>query len=814
MVILEKETKLADRSKDKSFGGCTPRIRQARERCRSTAASICLEKAAIMTEVFMKTESEPLVMRRAKAFKEACKRKTIFIEEDELIIGHPASKIRGTSPSIDTNYWILSEELDTISTRAQDPCLITEDQKKLFKEYIEPYWKNKSFWDIWQAMAPEDLKKIDESMITFLQDGKDVQGHGVFLPDYELVLKIGVKGIRKRINKRLSSLDISVPENYEKTIYLRALLIVCDGIELLAKRYARMAREKANEEKPGRRKKELEKIAEICEQVPVNPARTFWEALQSMWTYHTCTLIDYGSADYNPGRMDQYLYPYYKKDIEEGRLTQEQAQELLEALWIKFTELSFLVSKSYTLFVPGSPTFQQATCGGVKSDGQNAVNELSYMMLQATINIRSTQPNLSVRYNKGRNPDSFLRKAVELLSLGTGHPQFYNDEVGTKYLIDMGIPFEDAYDWSPLGCKDNGITGKMGNLRIPTMINLAAVLEVTLLNGMLRSNKSRLPVPHTGDPRTFKTFEELKKAIKTQLAYLIKKGSEIALILETTLKDTRPDLLTSLTYEECVENAKDYMAGGAKYHPGPEIGTVGHADIFNSLLVIKKLIYDEKKLTWDRLLKALENDFQGFEDVREMCLAIPKFGNDVPEVDEIGTELTKFVGTEVRKYKGLYGDRRTAETTAAATHLFAGLAVGALPSGRKAMQPLADGISPMHGTDKNGPTAVLKSVSKCALDLYYAPLLNMKLDPVLFKDERGISDIMAFMKTWHDLGLYHVQFNVVSPEMLRDAQKHPEKYGSLMVRVSGYSAYFVGLNKDVQDEIIARTTFGVSSCIG
>jgi pyruvate formate-lyase/glycerol dehydratase family glycyl radical enzyme len=521
-------------------------------------------------------------------------------------------------------------------------------------------------------------------------------------------------------------------------------------------------------------------------------------------------LIDYGSADYNPGRMDQYLYPYYKKDKEDGRLTQEQAQELLESLWIKFTELTFLVSSSYTIFVPGNPTFQQAMCGGVTSSGQNGVNELSYMMIQAVMNIRSTQPNLSVRYNKGKNPDSFLRKTVELLSLGTGHPQFYNDEVGTKYLMDMGIPFDDAYDWSPLGCKDNGIAGKMGNLRIPSMINLGAVLELTLLNGISRFKCSRLPVPRTGDPRTFKTYEEFKEAITTQLAYQVKKGAELALILETTLRDIRPDLLTSLTYEECIENAEDYMAGGAKYHPGPEIGTVGHADIFNSLIVIKKLIYDDKKLTWDRLLEALDNNFQGFEDVLEMCLAVPKYGNDIPEVDEIGTEITQFVGEEVRKYKGLYGDRRTAETTAAATHLFTGLAVGALPSGRKAWQPLADGISPMHGTDKNGPTAVLNSVSKCALDLYYAPLLNMKLDPTVFKDERGISDFMGFMKSWHDLGLYHVQFNVVSPEMLRDAQKHPEKYRGLMVRVSGYSAYFVELFKDVQDEIIARTTFGTS----
>ena len=810
MAIIGAEKEMIKDFEEETFGGCTPRIRQARQRSLATKPSICLEKAAIMTEVFMKNEGDPLVIRRAKAFREACKRKTIFIQDDELIVGYPASKIRAASSSPETNYWILSEELDTISTRKQSPYAITEEQKKLFMEFIEPYWKGKSFWDVWQATAPDDLKQLDESIVTFIQDGKDVQGHGVFLPDYELVLKIGIEGIKKKVQKKLNSLDISMPGHFEKSMYLKALLIVCDGIGRLAKRYATLAKEMLKDEEQPQRRSELEGIAKNFEQVPVKPARTFWEALQSMWIYHVCALIDYGSADYNPGRMDQYLYPYYKKDMDEGRLTQEQAQELLESLWLKFSELSFLVAESYTLFVPGYPTFQQATSGGITSSGQDGVNALSYMMIQAAMDLRTSQPNLSVRYNKRKNPDSFLRYAIDLVALGTGHPQFYNDEVGTKYLMDMGIPFNDAYNWSPLGCKDAGITGKMGNLRVPTMINLAAVFELTLLNGMSRIKGLRLRVPQTGDPRTFKSYEQFENAFKVQLAYQIRKGAEIALILESTLRDMRPDLLTSLTYEDCIENATDFMAGGAKYHPGPEIGTVGHADIFNSLAAIKTLVYDDNKITWNRLLKALDNDFEGFEDVREMCIAIPKFGNDIAEVDEIGTTITKFVGEEVRKYKGLYGDRRTAETTAAATHLFAGLGVGALPSGRKAWVPLADGISPMHGTDGNGPTAVLKSISKCCLDLYFAPLLNMKLDPSLFSDERGIVDFMAFMKTWHDLGLYHVQFNVVSPEMLREAQKQPEKYRGLMVRVSGYCAYFVDLVKDVQDEIIARTTFGTS----
>jgi len=810
MTIIEKEKSLTQRLEEEPFGGCTLRVRKGRQRSRSTVPSICLEKAKIMTEVFMKTEGEPLVMRKAKAFRELCERKAIFIQDDELIIGHPGSKIRAGILSPDTNYWILSEELDTISTRERDRVLITDEQKRLFKELIEPYWKGKAFWDVWQATAPEDLRQLNETAVTPLTDGRDASGHGVFVPNYDLVVRIGINGLRKRINDRLSSLDAAVPGHYEKIVYLKALLIVCDGIDRLAKRYAHLAKHKAGAEKNRQRKEEMEKIAKICQQVPTNPARTFWEALQSRWFYHVCLLMGYGSADYNQGRMDQQLYPYYKNDIEKGSLTKEKAQELLECLWVKFSELTFLNEKNYTIFVPGYPTFQQACCGGITKSGQDGVNELSYMMIQATMDVRTTQPNLSVKYNKQKNPDSFLRKAAELAALGTGHPQFYNDEAGIKYLMDVGIPFEDAYNWSPAGCKDVGLGGKKGNWHVPTSVNLAAAVELTLLNGVSRLTGSRLPVLQTGDPRNFKTFDEFKEAVKTQLVYLIKKAAEMALLLEAILQEQRSDLLTSLSFEECIENARDYMSGGAKYNPGPELCMVGHADIFNSLAAIKKLIYDDKRLTWDQLLEALDNDFNGYEEIREMCLAAPKYGNDIPEVDEIAAEIIQLMAEEAKKHKGLQGGRKTATSTAAAQHLHTGVGVGALPSGRKAWMPLADGISPMQGTDSKGPTAVLKSISKCCLDLYCSPLLNMKLDPSLFRDERGAGDFMGFMKAWHDLGLYHVQFNVVSPEMLREAQKHPEKYRGLMVRVSGYCAYFVDLYKEIQDDVIARTTFNAT----
>ncbi|MFC2017657.1 pyruvate formate lyase family protein, partial [Chloroflexota bacterium] len=390
----------------------------------------------------------------------------------------------------------------------------------------------------------------------------------------------------------------------------------------------------------------------------------------------------------------------------------------------------------------------------------------------------------------------------------TGNPAIYNDGVGTKYMVDRGIPLEEAYNWCPHGCHEPGLQGKLypGSLM---SLNMAAAVEFALLNGVHRKTKSRLPVPETGDPRHFKTYEEFKDAVKIQLAYLIKRGVELVQMVEVIQQEQRQVMLASLSFEECIEKGKDILAGGAKYNSGPEAVIGAIADISNSLAAVKKLIYEDKKLTWDELLEALDNDFEGYEQIREMCLSAPKYGNDIPEVDEIATEITRFVAEEFRKHKGLHGGKLTVHSYGSAEHLAPGEQTGALPSGRRAWVPLSDAISPMQGTDTKGPTAVFKSVSKCRIDLFTSGmLLNMKLDPSLFKDEKGIGDFMSLMKSWHDLGLYQAQFNVVSPEILREAQTNPEKYRGLLVRVSGYSAFFVDLYKEIQDDIIARTTQG------
>jgi len=779
------------------------RIEKAKKRVLGIKPSIELENAKILTESFLKTEGEPLVIRKAKAFREQCERKTVTIWEDELIVGCSGSKIRGGILSADVCWSILDKELDTISNRPQDPFLITEKDKEVFNSVIKPYWNGRSTFEKWLARIPEDVAKLRDTSVIYI-DRKAVRGPGELTAGFDWLLKDGIKGIRKRIEKSLSSIDATSPEWYEKTTYLNALLIACEGIITHSKRYVQLSQKMAAEEKDLRRKAELEEIAKICEWVPENPARTFWEAMQSVYFYHVLIFMEQNAASYNPGRMDQYLYPYYKKDIEAGVLTKEQAQELFDCLWVKYSEPCLFQDETTAVYASGYNMFQNVCCGGITENGQNAVNDLSYMMLQATMDVRLYQPSLSVRYNVGKNPNTFLRKIVDLVSLGTGFPAIHNDEVGIKMLLKKGVTLKEAYNWNPCGCVETNLMGKLRGYTAIADVNLASAVEFAMLDGKQRLTNSQL-APQTGDPRNFKTFEEFKAAVKTHLAYIIKKVVEANQVLETIWEE-RPVPVASLSFESCVENAKDYAWGGAKYNTGNGIIMDAVADEINSLAAIKKLVYDDKKVSWGELLEALENDFEGYEEIRQLCLSVPKYGNDDPEVDEIATEMFELKADEVDRYDEKYG-RMTSGILPVTAHVPLGLVVGALPSGRKAWTPLTDGLSPTGGTDINGSTAVLKSVSKIPHDMYVSgTLLNMKIDPSLLQDERGVRSLMSLIKSMCDLGVYHVQFNVVSEETLRDAQKNPEKYRDLLIRVAGYTAYFIELNKEVQDEIIGRTT--------
>lgn len=778
------------------------RIEYLKERVVNTRPEIDLENARILTKSFIETAGEPLAVRKAKAFRRQCKEKTVKIWDKELIVGCSGSKMRAGILCADTCWSILDDELDTISTRKYDPFYLSDEDKAVFLEEIKPYWKGRSNYEAWLKQIPEDTKVLRDNGVVYI-NRKAVRGWGETTAGYRQIIQEGTVGIRQNIEKRRERLNLTAPGDYEKDRYLEAMLISAEGIEILAERYAKEAERLAAIEKDPVRKAELEEIAKTCYRVPKYPARTFREALQALHLYQVCIFMEQNAASYNPGRMDQYLYPYYRADLEQGRITQDKAQELLDCLWVKFSEPCLFQDAQTAEFAAGYPMFQNVCVGGVDSTGRDAVNDLSYMILQATMNVRLYQPSLSVRYSMSKNPNKFLRKVIELIRLGTGFPAFHNDDIGIRMVMNKGIPLKEAYDWNPCGCVETNLEGRLRHYTALADINLGSVVEFAMLDGRNKKSGSFIS-KQTGDPTALKTYEEFEAAVKKQLSYAIRAVVKGSHVIDEVCMD-RPVPALSLTFRECVENAKDYAHGGAKYNTGNGIILIGVADLINSLAAVKHLVYDTGKVTMEQLVKAVEADFKGYEQIHKLCREAPKYGNDNARVDNIAGEIFTYIADEIEKYHSKFG-RMTPGILPVSGNTPFGLEVGALPSGRRAWKPLADGVSPNGGTDFNGPGAVLKSVAHIPHDRFVqGTLLNMKIEPALLASENGITQMMALLKSMCSLGIFHVQFNVIDRDVLIDAQKHPEKYKGLLIRVAGYTAYFVELGKDVQDEIIGRT---------
>ena len=778
------------------------RVNRLKEKVFDTYPEIDLEDAKLLTQSFLETQGEALVTRKAKAFLKQCQEKSVKIWDDELIVGNAGSKIRGGILSADVCWSVLDRELETINTREYDKFRLLPEDKKDFEEIIRPYWKGRSNYEEWLARIPADVAALRDNGALYI-DKKAVRGWGEVTAGYEWFISNGVEGLRKKILARKSELDATVPGDYEKEIYLDALLIVCEGIETLAERYAIEAERLAALEGDGRRKAELREIAAVCRQVPAYPARTFREAMQSFYFYQICIFMEQNAAAYNPGRMDQYLYPYYKADLEAGRITAEEAQELFDCLWVKFSEPCLFQDAKSAEYASGYPMFQNLCAGGVDSMGRDAVNDLSYMIIQATMDTQLYQPSLSVRYNMAKNPNSFLRKIVELMAMGTGFPAFHNDEVGIRMLMNKGIPLREALNWNPGGCVETNLAGKIRGYSALADINLGSVMEFVMLNGKCRKS-GKLAGAQTGDPTTFAAFDDFMAAVKNQLHYVIKVVVKASHIIDDICMG-RPVPALSISFEECIENAKDYAWGGAKYNTGNGIICIGVSDLINSVAAVKHLVYDTKSVTMKQLLAALATDFTDAPEILKACQEAPKYGNDDPYVDGIAAELFSYIADEIESYRSKFVVMTPGILPVSGNTPF-GVEVGALPSGRRAGKPLADGVSPNGGTDVNGPTAVLKSVANIPHDRFVqGTLLNMKLDPQMVNNENGIRQIMALLKSLCTLGVYHVQFNVVDQKKLLEAQAHPEEYRNLLVRVAGYTAFFVELGKEVQDDIIART---------
>lgn len=682
------------------------RIEALRKQFLDTRVDMDVYNAKYLTEGFKEYEGKPWILQKANGFRNQCRKKNIYIQDYELLVGGAGFKPRCGILCADSSCSILDRELDTISTRKFDPFYLSEEGKKVFKEEVSDYWKEKCMLDRWRAMAPEDMETLRDNGMIYI-DRKAVRGYGETTPGWERLLTLGISGIRKEAQEALEKLDDSHVGDLEKMFFLKSELIVCEGIITIANRHADLAEEMAEECRDEGRRIELLKIADVCRRVPEYPARSFYEALQSVLTYEYAIYMEQNASSYNLGRIDQYLYPYYKADIENGVMTEDDAQELLDCMWIKIAELSLFQDEVTAEFAAGYCTTIQVTPGGIDRFGNDAVNPLSYQVIQATMDVRFAEPNLSVRYNIAKNPDSFLRMAAEGIRMGISMPAVYHDDAGIRMLLNKGVPLSEAWDWNPCGCVETNLSGRMKQYTDMADINMGGIIEMALNDGISRKTGKRVSVS-TGDPGSFKTFDDFFEAVKAHIRYFVDVVASGNQLLDYLSMNYRPVPCLSLTYPDCMEKAVDYSMGGAKYNCGGGVITVGQADIINSLAAVRNLVYDEKKITMEQLCQALEANFEGYEDIRKMCMDAPKYGNDDERADWIVGEVFTYVVDQFEKYDTKFGKMTTGMLPVSGNTPI-GKWVGALPSGRYAWTPLTDGIGATGGTDTNGPTALLKS---------------------------------------------------------------------------------------------------------
>jgi pyruvate formate-lyase/glycerol dehydratase family glycyl radical enzyme len=768
---------------------------------------ICVERGLLMTESYKETEGEPFIIRRAKALKKILTEMTISIHDDELIVGKTTSKKRGAfiMPEIQWEWYL--DQMDALSTREWDKLKpISEQEKKLMKTFL-PYWKGKSTYDKWRAMTLDELMAVNDANLYVINTSSPSGVHiGHIVADNEKVLTMGLNHIKNEIEEKIAALCLSDIDDFKKLPLYQAALIALDAVVIFAKRYADLARETAVAETDKQHKAELNKIADICTKVPAHPAKTFHEAIQSLWFIFIALRIEVWGPGISIGRPDQYLYRFFKEDLDKKVLTEEEASELIMMLIIKMNDAAILMSTAFVEQLAGFPTVANITVGGVTKQGKDAVNDLTYMFLEAEKKIGLSMEEFVIRVNK-INSDAFVRKACEVARDLKGKLKFISDETAIQQMLNNGKSIEDARDYVVVGCFTPTVPSKSLDITAST-INMPLLLELALNDGVSRMTGKRLG-PQTGDPRQFKSYEELWNAFKEQVRSVIPTGIALRNMDRQIYADFVPAPFLSAVCPPCIESGIDIINGGTAPLFTEGHGLSGVPNVGDSLAAIKKLVFDDKTIAIDQLVNALDKNFEGEEKLVHLIGKTPKFGNDIDYVDTIVNDVISFVCDEMDKYKGIAGTKHIVAIATGTGHMTFGSVVGALPDGRRAGEPLSEGgISPHQGRNTSGPTATLKSVSK--LDHVKAgggSVLNMKINPGAINNDLKMKKFITMLRTYCETGGYHVQFNIISGEILRDAQKNPEKYRDLLVRVATYSAYFVDLSPPLQDDIIARIEF-------
>lgn len=775
----------------------TPRITLLKEKMLNEPRYVSIEQARIITRIYQENESLSIPKKRALSLKAALDELEIGVEKEELIVGNRTKGVRYGVVFPESGCSWINKEFETLPTRPQDKFRIKKEDVKEFKEIIYPYWQDRSLEDVIKENYGEEINAI--AKVVKINQKDHAQGH--ICPDTKTWLELGPKGLMTKAYEKLKNCDENQKEFYECTI------IVLEGVCHFMMRYHDYILTML-ESLEDDNKKSLQRVADICANLASRPAQSFHEAVQSLWFLFVVLHMESNASSFSPGRMDQYLYPYYQKDIEKGIISKQEALEILECLWLKFNQIVYLRNQHSAKYFAGFPIGFNIAIGGIDENGCDIYNELSLLLLKAQYHLGLPQPNLSVRLNKNSSHE-LIQEAIKVVAKGSGMPQFFNDEAIVNSMIkDLGIEEKDARNYAIVGCVELTTHGNNLGWSDAAMFNLNKALELTMNHGKCLLTNEPIGLD-LGSIETYESFEDLENAFQKQIDYFIEKMMKAEIVVEKAHQDCLPTAFLSTVIDSCLEKGVDVTRGGAKYNLSG-IQMIQIANLADSLAAIKVLVYDEKMITRHELLEALQADFKGYEIIQTMLLnKVPKYGNDVKWVDELGAKWAGYFRERMKDYTNYRGGLYHTGMYTVSAHVPMGENVGASPDGRNALTPLADGgMSPVYGRDMAGPTAVLKSVSRMK-DSYTTNggLLNMKFLPEFFKTETGMMKFENFLRAFVDLKIPHIQFNVVRREDLLDAKLHPEQHRSLTIRVAGYTAYFVELAGKLQDEIIERTAY-------
>lgn len=788
------------------------RIKKLRESVLIKTPSVCIERARYFTESYMENEDKPVYIKRAKAVEKTLENMTIYIKDGELIVGNQSSDDR-TAP-IFPEYaveWIEEElkEKGNFNKRSGDNFYLDESKiDELLK--IVQYWKGKTLRDKCYAIMPDEIKKASKVKIIH-GEGNMTSGDGHIVPDFEKALTLGLSGIINEAKEALKKVDISDNGSFKKIAFLQSVIIINEAIINFALRYSKLSKELALKESDINRKNELLLISDICSRIPKEPPRNFYEAVQMVWFIHLAIQIESNGHSASLGRVDQYLYPYYKSSIESGNFSKDFAKELLQCLWIKLYSILKIRPTSHSGYGAGYPTYQNVTIGGSNEFGKDCTNDLSYLILQSVAENKLTQPNLSARLF-ANSSERFIRECANVISTGFGMPALHTDEMIVPALLNKGVSYKDAYNYTMVGCVEVAVPGKWGyRCTGMSFLNMIKAVELTLNDGYDKRTEETL-LTGNGNLSSFNSFEDLFAAWQKNISYYTKLTVTLDKIADTNLEEF-PDIFCSSLVEDCIGRGKPIKEGGAIYDIVSGL-QVGLANAANSLYALKDIVFDKKLLSKEQIMNALDTDFNTLEGakIKKILRAAPKYGNDIDTVDNMAVKIYESYINEIKKYKttrykrgpigGIYG----LSTSGISSNVPMGCVTGATPDGRSAWTPAAEGASPVQGSDIEGPTSVLKSLTKLPTVLMTGgQLLNMKFSPNLLAKEDEFLKFVSLIKSFVAMKGWHIQFNIIDTKTLRAAQNDPEKYRDIIVRVAGYCAQFVTLDTTTQEDIISRT---------